>query len=322
MAIQIQLRHDTGTNWESADPILAAGEIGINTDNGGFKVGDGTSLWSELIYVTAAMTDAINVGSTGLTVFKGLESGTLEFKKVTPGSDKIALTDLESGDLLEIDLGTVNLTDISDVDLTGLTSNKSIKWNGSNWVVAEFEPADATIVKEWNPDTNTPTLTDGSGVTGKTYICSHSGSVDLGSGSISFEPGNLVQYDGAVWTKIEDETLTLAGTGSADSAARSDHHHHWTPTTDYTTGDIVIDSNTGLFYEATTTFTSSSDIQTDITNTNLAAINGITYDDQTTEGVFELNNGSKIRISENFTYSDGDTPPSYSKPGDIFITVS
>ena len=46
----IQLRRDTSTNWDSVNPILAAGEAGFETDTNKFKIGDGTSNWSSLPY--------------------------------------------------------------------------------------------------------------------------------------------------------------------------------------------------------------------------------------------------------------------------------
>ena len=46
----MQQRRGTATQWTDADPILAAGEIGFETDTGKFKVGDGTNNWSELSY--------------------------------------------------------------------------------------------------------------------------------------------------------------------------------------------------------------------------------------------------------------------------------
>lgn len=50
MAVQIQLRNDTSANWTSADPILAQGEMGLETDTRLFKIGDGITIWSELEY--------------------------------------------------------------------------------------------------------------------------------------------------------------------------------------------------------------------------------------------------------------------------------
>lgn len=50
MAVQIQFRHDTAANWTSANPILATGEMGIETDTDKFKIGDGVATWSALPY--------------------------------------------------------------------------------------------------------------------------------------------------------------------------------------------------------------------------------------------------------------------------------
>jgi hypothetical protein len=50
MADQIQLRRDTAANWTSANPTLASGEFGLETDTDQFKVGDGTTAWTSLAY--------------------------------------------------------------------------------------------------------------------------------------------------------------------------------------------------------------------------------------------------------------------------------
>jgi len=50
MADQIQLRRDTAANWTSANPTLASGEFGLETDTDQFKVGDGTTAWTSLGY--------------------------------------------------------------------------------------------------------------------------------------------------------------------------------------------------------------------------------------------------------------------------------
>lgn len=48
--VRIQLRRDTATNWTSANPVLGAGEIGVETDTDQFKIGDGATAWSSLGY--------------------------------------------------------------------------------------------------------------------------------------------------------------------------------------------------------------------------------------------------------------------------------
>jgi len=71
VAIRIQLRRDTATNWTSYNPILRAGEVGIETDTQRLKIGDGTSTWSSRPYVnvlpselTELSQDAVNQALT------------------------------------------------------------------------------------------------------------------------------------------------------------------------------------------------------------------------------------------------------------------
>ena len=51
MATKIQIRRGLSTLWTSVNPLLAQGEMGLETDTNLFKFGDGTSLWNSLLYV-------------------------------------------------------------------------------------------------------------------------------------------------------------------------------------------------------------------------------------------------------------------------------
>ena len=50
MPTQIQLRRGTSAQWSAANPTLAAGEIGLETDTKLFKLGNGSTAWNSLIY--------------------------------------------------------------------------------------------------------------------------------------------------------------------------------------------------------------------------------------------------------------------------------
>lgn len=54
MATRMQQRRGTASQWTTANPILAAGEIGYETDTAKFKVGDGITSWSSLKYFANA----------------------------------------------------------------------------------------------------------------------------------------------------------------------------------------------------------------------------------------------------------------------------
>jgi hypothetical protein len=72
--VRIQLRRGTASEWTTANPVLAAGETGIETDTRKIKFGDGTTAWSSLGYLNAGdiselSQDAVNtalVAGTGL----------------------------------------------------------------------------------------------------------------------------------------------------------------------------------------------------------------------------------------------------------------
>jgi hypothetical protein len=54
MATRMQQRRGTAAQWTAANPILAAGEIGFETDTSKFKMGNGSSAWSALSYFANA----------------------------------------------------------------------------------------------------------------------------------------------------------------------------------------------------------------------------------------------------------------------------
>lgn len=70
--VRIQLRRDTAADWTSANPVLAEGEMGIETDTDLFKIGDGSTAWTSLGYGglrgVAAATSPITYDSGTQTV--------------------------------------------------------------------------------------------------------------------------------------------------------------------------------------------------------------------------------------------------------------
>ncbi len=71
---QIQARRGTAAQWTSANPTLAAGEWGYETDTGKVKIGNGSTAWNSLGYTGAGDIEGVTA-STGLT--GGGTSGTV-----------------------------------------------------------------------------------------------------------------------------------------------------------------------------------------------------------------------------------------------------
>jgi hypothetical protein len=53
MGARIQLRRGSAAFWDSENPILHAGEPGLETDTHKVKYGDGSTPWRELPYSSA-----------------------------------------------------------------------------------------------------------------------------------------------------------------------------------------------------------------------------------------------------------------------------
>jgi hypothetical protein len=77
---QIQVRRGTAAQWTSANPTLASGEWGFETDTNKTKIGDGSTAWTSLAYAT---------GSVAVGNITGLGSGVATFL-ATPSSSNLA----------------------------------------------------------------------------------------------------------------------------------------------------------------------------------------------------------------------------------------
>ena len=66
MAVRIQFRRGTESEWTAANPTLSSGEFGFETDTGLFKIGDGVNVWDALPYPASGTITEV-VAGTGLT---------------------------------------------------------------------------------------------------------------------------------------------------------------------------------------------------------------------------------------------------------------
>lgn len=99
VSIRFKFRRGTASEWTTANPVLLAGEPGLETDTGKMKFGDGTTAWNSLAYFGG--TPVIADGSITLAKLADVATGTVFYRK-TAGSGAPEVQTLAT---LKTDLG-------------------------------------------------------------------------------------------------------------------------------------------------------------------------------------------------------------------------
>ena len=117
MGVRIQLRNDSAINWATKNPILAQGEIGIESDSRKLKIGDGINTWNHLIYYQFG--DALGYSQSGGYTGTGQDLKD-EIDAISSGTGvqlQIHLDDLSNPhQVTKVQVGLGNVDNTSDVD--------------------------------------------------------------------------------------------------------------------------------------------------------------------------------------------------------------
>lgn len=218
------LSNGVGTNGDTYI-VGVAGTRNLGSGNIVFNVGD-------LVVYNGSVWQKISAAVAGVTSINALTGVvTLNSDQVPEGSTNFYLTVNQNAAVDNANSpGALNpfatnndltplASDISTLqsDVITINGNLSLKENKSEKGVAlGYCELDASgkvpntrlnltalnYQNSWNALTNTPTLADGVGTAGDTYIVGTAGTQNLGSGAITFNVGDLVIYNGSVWQKI------------------------------------------------------------------------------------------------------------------------
>lgn len=65
MTVRAQLRRGTAGEWTAVNPVLALGELGLESDTGKFKIGNGSAIWTMLAYASGPVGPKGDTGASG-----------------------------------------------------------------------------------------------------------------------------------------------------------------------------------------------------------------------------------------------------------------
>jgi hypothetical protein len=88
--VRLQIRRGTASQWTSANPILAAGEMGVETDTRKVKIGDGTTGWTSLNYIAADNPEISEIAQDAIDA--ALVAGTGIVKSYNDGANTITVS--------------------------------------------------------------------------------------------------------------------------------------------------------------------------------------------------------------------------------------
>jgi hypothetical protein len=209
MALKIQLRRDTAANWTTNNPLLRAGEIGIETDTLKFKIGNGTDRWNAI---------------TAYAFKPGLANGVamLDSSGKIPESqlpDFVTIQELAAA-IEEVGDGVFDAYGSAEIALQSANANTTTKLNqlinsAPDTLNTLFELAEAVA--------DGSNALDGliSSISSKQGLLTAGSGIALSNNTISVASNTFDAYGSAATAKSEAIADALADATSKANAARS-----------------------------------------------------------------------------------------------------
>jgi hypothetical protein len=201
----IQVKRGTASSWTSANTILAAGEIGFETDTRKTKVGDGSTAWNSLNYT---VTDG---DISGVTAGTGLSGGGTS-GAVTLSIDTNTTVDLSTAQTLTNKTLTAPKVNLTFNAQTGTTYTFVLGDNGQ-MVTANNASAQTYTI----PPNSSVAFPDGTQINiiqigaGQVTFAQGSGVTIVSTGATAAAPKLRAQYSSATLVKRSTDLWYVLG---------------------------------------------------------------------------------------------------------------
>lgn len=217
----IKLRRDTAANWETADSVLAAGELGIETDTNKIKIGDGATEWTGLKY--GPISDNLHIRVKNASASVAIPAGRLVQFAGAAGDTVTASPAVTDGSvdfhsLIGVTASEIAADGFGDVVLTGVvggvdTSSYTV---GTLLYADDANPGQLTDTAPTSPSFGEPVAAvtrSGAGTAGLLLVRVHLGASlsDIHDINLtSLTNGQVLSYDSATQTWV-NSTIDLTG---------------------------------------------------------------------------------------------------------------
>jgi len=130
----IQVRRGSTSDWAAGSIVLSAGEWGLDTTTGRYKIGDGSTVWNSLTYAATLPTDF--TGASGIGLSKGTNGSTIAIS--VTGIPSSSITDFNTAVDARVTAGSVSSDTVMDIVGSGLIegSNIDLTYSGHQLTIA------------------------------------------------------------------------------------------------------------------------------------------------------------------------------------------
>jgi hypothetical protein len=280
--VRIQVRRGTASQWTSANPTLAAGEMGVESDTNLFKFGNGSTAWASLAYANNSDVAIAEISQDAINNALSVGSGLTKTYDDGANTIVIAVSDAYFTELAQDAIGNSLGTGLSYNDTTGAISvnTSTIQArvaNVSDTEIGYLDGVTSAIQTQINAKVNSSDIAeaaqdamntafiDGDGIKKAYDDASNTMTVDLDlttNGGLKIDASKLTLDTDVAVTKIATQTLTnkqLNNPGINDATA-------------VTVTGTEINYLTGLTKNIATSYTDIYNDATDYTDTAIGSL--------------------------------------------------
>ena len=213
-------RSDTAANWTSNNPVLLRGEIGVEIDTRKIKIGDGSTVWTSLLYANSRPED----GDMKKSVYDVNNDGIVDVaakvsNKLTIGSKQYDGSSAVS--IVLSDLGTITASSLSP----GATINGVLFTGASNITIYDSTKLATALLGQPNgvasldddgkvPSTQLPSYVDDIiEIENSDWFTTNTG--EQGKIYVALDTNKTWRWSGTTWVEVSN-TLDYASQSEAE----------------------------------------------------------------------------------------------------------